>query len=75
MKRKEYSGLEAEVILFGDKDINTVELWHYSGCYLGAVQFYTEDGNGNPMPLGVCWQENGEYSLDWEEYSGDIIEP
>lgn len=75
MKRKEYSGLETEVILFGDNSINTVGVIAESGCYLGAVQFYTQDGDGNQMPVGVCWAENGEYSLDWEGPSGDIVEP
>ena len=72
MEKKEYNGLAVEVILLGTDSIET-GLVPESRCYLGAVQYYTEDGNGNPMPLGVCWiRENNTYSLDWAEYTGDF---
>lgn len=73
MKKKIYPGLEAEKITFGDNDINTVSLWHYSGCYLGTVSLYTEDGEGRPLPWGVCWvKDQDTYSFHWAAYVGDI---
>ena len=71
MEKKEYNGLAVEVILFGTDTIET-GLVAESGCRLGSVQYYTEDGNGNPMPMGVCWvKETNTYSLDWDEPAGD----
>lgn len=77
MNKKSYQGLEAEIISFGTEEINTVTVVAYSGCKLGAVSYYTEDGNGNPLPLGVCWESQGDgstggYSFDWETYSGTV---
>ena len=73
MEKKEYNGLAVEVISFGSDAIET-GLIKESGCRLASVQYYTEDGNGVSMPVGVCWiKETNTYSFDWDEPVGDYI--
>ena len=73
MEKKAYNGLAAEVISFGTDAIET-GLIRESGCRLGSVQYYTEDEDGNALPIGVCWDKtHQEYSLDWDDPVGDYI--
>lgn len=75
MTKKRYSGLEAEFISFGEKNISTLTHIIYSGCKLGAVTFYTEDEEGKPMMWGQCWYSNPYEDLDFDytSYDGYII--
>lgn len=71
MEKKMYNGLAVDIISFGADCIET-GLVSESGCKLGSVQYYTEDEQGNALPMGVCWDKTAqEYSLDWDEPVGD----
>jgi len=55
MEKKTYNGLAVDFISFGKDAIETGLEIYVSGCYLGSVSFHTSDGDGNSMPMGVCW--------------------
>lgn len=71
MEKKEYKGLVAEVISFGINEIAS-QVVAESACYLGSVQYHTTDGNGNSMPIGVCWNDSTGYSFDWAQPQGYV---
>lgn len=73
-EKKVYNGLEAEFISFGEDAMNTATIWHYSGCSVGSMGYYTSDEFDNPMPLGTCWWDGDPDNLDleWASYGGGV---
>ncbi len=68
MANKEYCGLQAEIIDFGENSIDTQPVG-YSGCVLGTVEVYTQDPQGNPAPYGACWDDVEEdFIYSWGSY-------
>ena len=75
MDKKKYSGLEVEFVSFGKDNIATITPVPDSGCYVGAVTYYTTDAEGRTMQYGSCWYEDPyeDLSFDWRNSGGSIM--
>lgn len=72
MNKKDYKGLKAELVHFGENDLNTtIEVpTGYSGCKLGTVEIYVDPPNGDEPReswIGIrCFDDDeNEYVFNW----------
>ena len=74
MAAKEYEGLKAELVSFGNEDINTVTIpAGYSGCEVGGVTWYVTPAEGMVGNYGTCYYyDEDDLEFSWASYGKRI---